>query len=330
MPLFMLLAGQGASLSLARRSAGEYLRRRLVRLALPLAAGTLLLVPPQVWVERRARGEFAGSLASFYPRFFDGLYPSGNFGWHHLWFLWFLLAFSVATLPLLQWLRAPRGRALVARWGARCAARGGLVWLVLPAAALRAGTAFAFPRVPALGGDWSNRVLLLPAFLLGFALSEDDGIQRAIDRHWRTALALAVAGSAALGAWAWPGDALARLPSPRSSAGVLLGAAYGAGACCWVVALVGVARRHLRRRREAVARADAMAYPFYLLHQPVVVAVAAVVAPDAAEPWRAFLLVAGASLAVTCGLVAALATHDLPRALFGLHPAARGGAGCDG
>ena len=48
MPLMMLLAGVSTWYSLRRRGNGEYLRERTVRVLLPLVAGTLLLVPPQV------------------------------------------------------------------------------------------------------------------------------------------------------------------------------------------------------------------------------------------------------------------------------------------
>ena len=67
----------------------------------------LVLVPPQVWLERRLRGEFSGSLLAFYPHYLEGIYPGGNLSWHHLWFLLFLLVFTLAALPLFVRLRTP-------------------------------------------------------------------------------------------------------------------------------------------------------------------------------------------------------------------------------
>jgi peptidoglycan/LPS O-acetylase OafA/YrhL len=228
MPLFMALAGEAAWLALRHRSPARYARERLLRLGLPLALGILLLVPPQVWVERRLQGRFEGSVLAFYPHFFDGLYPDGNFAWHNLWFLVFLLAFSLATAPLLARLRTPAGRRLLARLAAPCQGPAGLAWLVLPAVAIRILTATSAPGFPPLAYDWSNRGLLLPAFLWGFAVAAEPGFAAAVDRHWRTALAIAVAGSAALCAWAWPGDVLARLPAARSAGGCCCGAGTAA------------------------------------------------------------------------------------------------------
>jgi fucose 4-O-acetylase-like acetyltransferase len=115
MPLFMLLAGASAWHSLGRRSARAYVHERVTRVLLPLAAGILILVPPQMYIDRRERGLFDGSLLEFYPHFFDGLYPNGNFGWLHLWFLGLLALFALITLPLFRWLRTAAGRRVTSR-----------------------------------------------------------------------------------------------------------------------------------------------------------------------------------------------------------------------
>jgi len=37
--------------------------------------------------------------------YFNGIYPKGNFSWHHLWFLPYLLLMSIAATPLFIYLR---------------------------------------------------------------------------------------------------------------------------------------------------------------------------------------------------------------------------------
>jgi glucan biosynthesis protein C len=80
----------------------------------------LLVIPPQVyferigtWMPRRMRPiDFHGSFIEFYPHIFDGVYPNGNFSWHHLWFLVYLFMFSLVALPLALPLRTtPAGDA---------------------------------------------------------------------------------------------------------------------------------------------------------------------------------------------------------------------------
>lgn len=326
MPLFMVLAGETAWHALEARSSREYVRARLLRIGLPLVAGILVLVPPQVYLERRLRGQFRGSFLEFYPHFFDGIYPRGNLSWHHLWFLVFLLAFSIVMLPLFEWLRTPRGRRAMASVGERCDAPGGLAWLLLPAIAIRVGIELLLARVPALAYDWSNRGLLLPAFLSGFVLAGEPRVRRAVDRHWRTALVIALATSAALCAWAWPGDVLARLPLPRSSGGLLLWSGYACGAAAWVIALLGGAREHLTWTSDGLRRASEMAYPFYVLHHGIIVAVAFVVVGWRAPLVPQFLVVASASLLASVALCGVVAASGPLRVLFGLR-ARRGAEG---
>ncbi len=320
MPLFMVLAGQSAWYALERRGPRAYVRERLLRIGLPLVAGILVLVPPQVWLERRLEGRFEGSLLAFYPHFFeDGIYPQGNLSWHHLWFLVFLVVFAIVTLPLFEWLRSPGGRAAMTRVGAGCEARAGLLWFLVPAVAVRVGTGVLLARIPALSYDWSNRALLLPAFVAGFVAAGERRVQRAIDRHWGAALALAVALSAALCAWAFPGNVLDRLPAPRSTGGILLGTAYGGAAGAWIVALVGIARRYHRRRSAALDRASELAYPFYVLHHGVIVAFAFLVVQWQASIAARFTLLAAASLGTTLALCTAVGWIGPVRVLFGLH-----------
>jgi hypothetical protein len=329
MPLFMVLAGEGAWHALERRSSREYLRGRMVRIGLPLLAGIPLLVPPQVYLERRLRGEFDGSFLEFYPRFFEGIYPRGNLAWHNLWFLVFLLAFAVVTLPLFEWLRGARGRRLMAAIGRLCDAPSGLAWFLLPAIAIRVAMALLLPGVGGLADDWSNRGLLLPAFVSGFVLAGEPRVRSAVDRHWRAALLLALATSIALCAWAWPGSVRSRIPLPRSIGGLLLWSGYACGAVAWPVALVGWARRHLTRPTPALERASELAYPFYVLHHGIIVAVAFVVVQSRASIVPQFLGVAAASLLGTLALCGIVASSGALRVLFGLRPPRPVGAEVD-
>ncbi len=320
MALFMILAGESSWFALERRSPREYVRARLLRVGLPLVAGILVLVPPQVYLERRLRGQFRGSFLQFYPRFFDGIYPEGNFSWHHLWFLVFLLAFGLAALPLFEWLRSPRGRRVMARFGAACDAPAGLAWLLLPPVGIRVAIELLFPRFSPLAYDWSNRGLLLPAFVFGFILAGEPRVRRAVDRRWRTALALAIAVSAGLCGWAWPGHVLARLPSPRSMGGLLLWSCYAAGAAAWCLALLGAARRYVTRTSDALERASELVYPFYVLHHGIIIAVAFFVVQWRAPLLTQFLVLGASSLLATVALCWIVSSSDPLRVLFGLHP----------
>src|SRR5690349_9771485 len=52
MPLLMLLAGAGTALALRRRGIGAFAWDRTKRLLWPLVFGMLVIVPPQIYIER--------------------------------------------------------------------------------------------------------------------------------------------------------------------------------------------------------------------------------------------------------------------------------------
>lgn len=274
MPLFVLLAGAGAWHSLSKRSTRAYLNERVVRLIVPLIAGVLLLVPPQVYLDRRQHGRFHGSFLAFYPHFFEGIYPSGNFALSHLWFLAVLALLALITLPLFQWLRRDPGRRAMARLGAVCAPQGAILLLVLPIIAVRAALWMMFPHARPIIIDWSNRTTLLAMFVYGYVLAGEPTLMSAVDRQWKLMVGVALAFSAAVFAWAWPGTFLERLPVPFSMSYALLWSGYALGGLAWSLALLGAARAMSGGSRRWLDRASEVLNPFYMLHQTVIVVVA--------------------------------------------------------
>ena len=127
MPLFMFLAGIGSYYALRFRSGKHYLFERFRRLLIPLIFGTLVLIPSvayirmfgnpdRVWHEGFSQNAVPGfnkSFFAFYPDFFNGIYPNGNFEWGHLWFLAYLFTFSVVGLPIFLCLKSKNGRGVI-------------------------------------------------------------------------------------------------------------------------------------------------------------------------------------------------------------------------
>jgi fucose 4-O-acetylase-like acetyltransferase len=325
MPLFVLIAGASAWHSLGKRSSREYLDERVVRLGIPFVVGMLVLVPPQVYFDRRQHGRFDGSFIDFYPHFFDGIYPSGNLAWAHLWFLAVLAFIALVTLPLFRWLERPRGHRALARLATRCEPNGGLLLLVIPMIGLRAILWMIFPHGRPIVTDWTNRTTLLATFVYGFALEAEPRLMRAVDRQWKLALAVAVTISAATFAWAWPGDFTRRWPVPFSLQYLIVWSTYTLGGLSWSLALLGAARAIRPRASATIDRARAMLNPFYLLHQTVIVILAFYLIPMGAQPIPMYLTLFAAAFTVTVVLSLLASRHRLTRGLLGVRTVARSG-----
>lgn len=273
--LLFLISGTASAFLLAKCGAGGFARSRSARLLIPLAAGMILFVPPQPWIELTTQHGYANGFWHFwttdYFRFgtLDGIaLPT----WNHLWFVVYLWAYTM--MLALAALALPKAAGPVLLRATERALRGWRL-LAVPLALLWAQRMLLFPLFPethALVDDWYNHASYGLMFAIGLALAHSDAV-RAGFRQWRRpALLLAVAGYIGLVAFelAYPDDGAE--PGPLLIAlGRLARAAEAWGA---IVALVGyalgwrlgdsAARRYLT---EAV-------FPYYIAHQTIIVVMA--------------------------------------------------------
>jgi fucose 4-O-acetylase-like acetyltransferase len=325
MPLMFLLAGTASMLAIRRRPWRDYLRVRLLRLGLPLLVGLVLLSPFEAWIGHLSRGgsashpEFASNyLADALASLGTSPMWLGDVG-HHLWFLGFLLAYVLVSLPVLVRLRDAASYRLV-DGGSR------LVLLAGPAIVLGA---IQWPLRAAFPGyrDWADAVLWLAYFALGVALALDGRLVRLVAASGLRALAVAAVLVAALAPWAASGDLL-RLEGEASLDLAGLAYAMGRTGIGWslVLACLALGIRALDRWEPSARRAGEASLAFYVLHHPVVVVIAAVVVAAPLAMWLKFTVIAVVSLAVTAAIYEGLVRRFSPlRAIFGVGvPEARG------
>ncbi|UMG94239.1 acyltransferase family protein [Nocardioides sp. TF02-7] len=333
MPLLFLIAGFGARQSLRGRGPGGFAAERVRRLGVPLVLGLVVLVPFPQWLRARAADPgYDESYLRFYPRFWEvGLdladFPFVLDGEHfetgHLWFLVLLLTFALlVALPAA--LLSRRWRDGAGRVAAAVESRPALVLL----AAVPPALVSAVLGLEEQFGAW-HRWAYLVFFCYGFVLG-DRRIRAAVRRVAPTAAWLAVA----LFALSGPAFVLADDPftdlTPLAIAGR---ACFGASGWCAVVAILGLldrsrgaaggpdrpAGRRPGRTGRVAAYLSPAVLPLYVLHQPVVVAVAYVVVGwELPGPLKYAVIVAG-SLALTVAAYDLLVRRTAPtRFLLGM------------
>ena len=304
MPLMFFLAGAATWLAVERRGIGGHTGLRLQRLLIPLVLGLVILGPPQAWVAYVAAGGHAGPI-EFLGQYLAGIQLYLNPRWfgdygHHLWFLAFLFLYVLVTAPLIAWLRARRAAGQDLRIGGVASGRRGLLLLLVPIALIQLVIRPAFPDYR----DWADFALWLSYFVIGIGAMADGRVMPAILRRRRVTL------------WAAPLVALGYLPFFLFTAALdlehapgytLVGLAYVAwrSALGWVMTLVlvGAAATYLTARPRFLGWASAMVLPFYVLHHPIVVVVAAMVVPLSLGLWAKYgliVLVAGTATVLLC------------------------------
>lgn len=165
-------------------------------------------------------------------------------------------------------------------------------------------------------GPWHMSLLFL-LVVLGFVLLGDERIYRTIGRHWTWILCLGLTASLAY-IWAEP-----RAGDWSHEAAVFTGMKilYEIGVWCMILGLLGLAQRFFTAGGPVLGYATEAAYPFYILHQTVIVAVAYfVVLWDRAVGLK-FAAIAVASFALSLLIYEVAVRRWGPvRFLFGMKP----------
>jgi peptidoglycan/LPS O-acetylase OafA/YrhL len=328
MPFFFLMAGATSWFSLRRRTAGRYARERVTRLLIPFIIGSIMLTPIQAYYEFIHKGWWEGnSLLEFVfsakarTYFFTEYNPIsfspsifGDMG-YHLWFVGFLFAYSLIALPVFMWLKCDSGKQSIA-WVTRIAKwRGGLLLFTIPLILI------GFFFQPFLSGytGWASFAFLLVFFISGYILIADERFLDAIRRDWRLHLTLGIvctlfffSVAADVPVWDW-------LVSPGTVTFYVSWIAWGINSWCWTMFMMYIGMRYLDHANKWLQYGREASYPFYFVHQPVIIFIAFFAVQWEVGLWLKLLVVVIGSFVLSLGLYELLVRRINPvRTLFGM------------
>jgi glucan biosynthesis protein C len=319
MPLFFLVAGAGSWFALQRRSAGQFTRERTLRLLVPFFTGTILLGPIQLylsWSHRSQTGVFTGSFAEFLVDRLPQIGPKyfGAFG-YHMWFLGFLFAFSLLALPLFTWLKGEAGQRAVSRLAGLCERRGAILLFVLPIAVVRLSLQPFFPQAQNWADFFSHGVF----FVLGYLLFADERFLRAIRRDWLILLGVGIVAMLAVMAIGVSLESFDIEKPPRTFWEFLLWGLIAVCGWCWTAFVLFIGMRYLDRDSKALRYGLSVNLPFFVVHQPAILAVAYFVVQWRASIAVKLVVVVLGAFVVSIGLTELIIKRvGLLRALFGM------------
>ncbi|MEX2500404.1 MAG: acyltransferase [Wenzhouxiangellaceae bacterium] len=341
MPLIFLLSGIALGLSRSADRPGRMAGRRSRMLLIPLIFGMLAVVPIQAWVEARVNHAFDSGFVPFLLRYWQlrpwpqGAFAGAEFGvtWNHLWYLAYLWSYSLVLaggLLLVRWM--PRAALPDAGWRIP-APLSAMALMLFPTLWLFACLYWLEPRfgdTKALTDDWAQHAQYFPVFVFGFWLARRRQLwDRVVDlRPWTLALALAgllvymllrVAGRVLN-----PGE-IGDLPAWNWRA--ISDSAHALYAWNMLLAILGSGAIWLNRPFRWLPYANRAVYPWYILHQSLIVPLAFFLIPLAlAGPPEAGLML-GTTL-LGCGLIHHLIILRLRLLwpLFGVYSAPTQGA----
>lgn len=278
--LLFLIAGVATRFLADKVSAWSFTMSRMGRLWPPLLLAMFVIVPPQSYyevveaiqaMEPAQAAEYADALTNFYTK-----YATGSGQWcdadgclstptyNHMWFVAYLILYTLALVPLLPLLRRISKAVSVLIAGPFLILTP---WVFMTT--LRVTLFPIFGESHDFREDWYLHPLYFGVFLFGFAIAKHQPFfDRCVQLRW-------VALTIALACWG-----ATQLYFAAHSEGImppdwlrtLMRGVRELNAWCAIVAAIGFAHHHLKTADGPLRRMLTQAvFPFYLIHQTIIV-----------------------------------------------------------
>jgi glucans biosynthesis protein C len=316
--LLFFISGVALRFAMDKAQLRSFLPRRTLRLLLPLAFGMFVIVVPQAYFELLRKGEIGPDFWAFYRTYlsfaadFSIIVPT----WNHLWYLAYILVYTLALaalLPLLRWAERLCDDDAFAWVGAGRSWRLLLI-LPLPFIIYDALLGDRFPETHALIDDWANHAASFTVLLYGWWAAKSPAFWRAVERSLPAAISLALTLGLLLLA--------ARLSGQLRGGPVaeVMGVVRIVYAWAVIVSLVGLAQRYLNRNSARLSYLTEAIFPYYILHQTLIVVIGATLTAWRLPLWAEASLVAGGTVIGCIALTEVIRRVGVLRPLFGMNP----------
>lgn len=320
MPLLFFISGTVSYYMMKNRSGWSFIGLRFRRLFIPLLVGMLVVVPPQIYMERLSKG-YTGSYWDFYKTVFNFVpYPKGSFSWHHLWFIAYLFLYDLIFAPVFAWLASPKAAAFKERL--KALAKGKLIYLIaLPSIAWYAFLTLQHHETNDLAHDWCYFVYWLLFVLAGFVCIIQPALMDSLERNRRFALAAGFLGLLLMDYLRWNKFE----PLDRNDVhGFWLIASNALRPITtwgWVFGLIGYGKKYLNKKTRSLNYLNQAVYPFYIIHQTVIVVLVYYIVQLPDDILSKYVFTVGMTLFVSMGLYHVLVRpYNVMRFLFGMKP----------
>jgi len=186
-------------------------------------------------------------------------------GWAHLWFVAYLLIFSLISLPLLICLKRQGESSLAGKYVNFFTKRGAILLLAVPLMVINIILAPKWPMAQLnLYDDWTYFCYDLTVFIYGYIICLHESLWQAVYWHLRISLLLAIVSTVFVLIMRIEMPSFSR---PAYTPGYMLYSVFlGLHTWCWILALLALARKFLSGTNRLLKYAGRASYPFYILN----------------------------------------------------------------
>jgi glucan biosynthesis protein C len=322
MALFFFVSGTASQFALRKRVARQFVGERTRRLLVPFILCSILLHPFQEYLKWVHKGWFEGPFLSikFFSIYVDSrpgpapgnLLNPDHFSEYleflrptvfidigeHLWFLGFLFAFSLISLPLFLTFEKDVGKRFVAGLVKLVEKQGGILLFIIPPAISRVILQPFFPNYT----DWADFTFMLIFFVFGYILYADERFGKMVHRDWIYGLVLGLINTIIIVSLLAMGVGVDWVTNPDLPGFYLAWILISVNAWCWIIVALYLGMRYLDVRNKLLRYGQEAMMSIYLFHHLVIVIVAFYVVQWGISIFPKMMVVVLGAFVVTLGL----------------------------
>jgi hypothetical protein len=270
LPLLFFISGVGIHFSLKRRSVIQFTGERFVRLFIPLLFAMFFTIPLQVYFEWLQKGKINISYPEFYPSVWKLVpYPKGSLTWSHMWFVVYLFVFCLLLIPVFSLFKIPLLKSTKLRLADSLSNPVALFLLFIPFMLYHFTFYIEYPEQGSLLDDWFLFLFSLTLLFYGYFLGGSDKFWDACAKYRYYFIGIAIACILYLfPAYWWNLD----FPKVKDKRLYIFGILNSIHIWMLIISVLGFAKVHLNFTNNFLKMANKAVYPFYILHQTLIVA----------------------------------------------------------
>ncbi|HOV32712.1 MAG TPA: acyltransferase [Candidatus Hydrogenedens sp.] len=259
MPLLFIIAGMASCYSLKKRTWKQYFIERTKRLLIPFLFGIFFIVPPQPFIAY-IRNYPDNSLIDFLKQYFfhiqgDFTGYTGSFTPAHLWFILYLYIFSIISIPLFLLIK--KHSEIIVLY----LSKQGLL-LLYP---IIIGLAEQLPSISS-----KNPFYYYTYFLIGYLIASQPQIEQSVNKEKAFALLLGLLTMTTYLSLIKSSFNFEKYSYSDISFYIL----RKFNAWFWLIWILGYGKNFLNFKSKILPYTSKMSYPFYIIHQTVIILLA--------------------------------------------------------
>lgn len=309
LPLLFLISGTGTMFAFSKRSWLQFLKERSTRLLIPLIFGILVIVPPQTYFEDITK----------YTSLLDVYIQGAIGGANHLWFIENLFIMSACLIPFILILRSARSQKAIHALERITVQRYGALLFVLPLIAIAIISKQYYPSNSKAITNLSTTLYYGFFFIMGMVFAISNHMWEHLKTYRRFNMVAFITCAVLFYVYYLiPGSYL----EPYFTIAVRWNIWYLVCALVgwsFVITLLGYAQVWLSKKSAALKACNEAIYPFYMLHQTVLIVVGYyIIQLELAIPLKIILLLLTSFPLIVVIYRYLIYPYRIPRLLFGM------------